>query len=60
MTGRPWRASVLWFIAAVLALAAAAVAYGRHGEIKWALLAAAMFLAAMGVSSLRRSKSGGV
>jgi hypothetical protein len=32
--------------------------YGGEGEIKWPLLAAAFFLAAMGFSTLRRSKPG--
>jgi hypothetical protein len=52
-------ASILYFVAAVLALAGAAVAYSRSGEIKWPLLAAAIFLAAMGVYTLRRSRVGG-
>jgi hypothetical protein len=52
-------ATILWFVAAVLALGAAAVTYGRSGEIKWPLLAAGIFLLAVGVYNLRRSKAGG-
>jgi uncharacterized membrane protein YhhN len=49
-------AAILWFVAAILALAAAGIAYGRRGEIRWPLLAAAMFLLAMGANALKRSK----
>ena len=52
--------AVLWFAAAVLAVAAAVVTYVRGGEIKWTLLVAAVFLAAMGFGAVRRSKSAGV
>ena len=52
-------AAILWFVAALLALAAAAVNYSRNGGIKWFLLAAAFFLIALGVNARRRSKAGG-
>ena len=53
------RAAILWFIASALSLTAALVTYGGEGQIKWPLLAATVFLAAMGFSSLRRSRSDG-
>jgi hypothetical protein len=46
-------AAILWFVAAALAL----VAFGiraASGEMKWYLAAAAVFLAAMGFSALRK------
>jgi hypothetical protein len=52
-------ATILWFVAGALALAGAAVTYARSGEIKWPLLAAGIFMAGMGVYTLRRSKAGG-
>lgn len=52
-------AGILWFVAAALALAAAAVRYARHGEIWWYLVAAALFLAAMGAGALRRAPRSG-
>ena len=48
---------MLWFLASALSLTAAAVIYGREGQIRWSLLAATVFLAAMGFRSLRRSRS---
>jgi hypothetical protein len=54
------RAAMLWFIASALSLAAAVITYSGEGQIKWPLIAAAVFLAAMGFSSLRRSRPGGV
>jgi len=54
------RGAILWFIASALSLIAALLTYTGEGEIKWPLLAATFFMAAMGFSSLRRSKSGGV
>jgi len=51
------RVATLWFIASGLALIAAGVTYARAGEIRWSLLAATVFLAAMGFRSLRRSRS---
>ena len=53
-------AAILWFVASALSLAAAVITYTGDREIKWPLLAATIFLAAMGVSTLRRSKSDGV
>ena len=50
----------LWLTAAALAFAAAVVTYTRRGEINAALLAAAVFLAAMGFGVLRRSRRAGV
>lgn len=52
-------ATILWFVAALLAAAAAAVTYGLSGEIKWPLLAAALFLVVMGANGFKRSKGGG-
>ncbi len=51
--------TILWFVAASLSFLAAAVAYSRTGDIKWPLLAAGIFLAAMGFNALRRLKVGG-
>jgi hypothetical protein len=53
------RAAVLWFVASALSLTAAVLTYTGEGRIKWPLIAATVFLAAMGISSLRRSSSGG-
>jgi hypothetical protein len=53
-------AAGLWLTAAALAFAAAVVTYTRRGEIKVELLAAAVFLAAMGFGVLRRSRRAGV
>jgi hypothetical protein len=53
------RAAVLWFVASALSLTAAVLTYTGEGLIKWPLIAATVFLAAMGISSLRRSSSGG-
>jgi hypothetical protein len=52
-------AAGLWLTAAALAFAAAVVSYTRRGEIKVVLLAAAVFLAAMGFGVLRRSRRAG-
>ena len=48
-------AAILWFVAAALALTAAVLRYTESGEIKWPLLAAAVFLGAMGVGLAKRS-----
>ena len=53
------RAAILWFIASALSLTAAMITYGGERQIKWSLFAATVFLAAMGFSSLRRSRSDG-
>lgn len=53
-------AAILWFVASALALAAAVITYSDERQIKWPLLAATVFLAAMGFSTLRRSRSDGV
>jgi len=53
------RGAILWFIASALSLVAALLTYTGEGEIKWPLLAATFFMAAMGFSTLRRSKSRG-
>lgn len=55
----PRRAALLWFVASALSLAAAVLTYSGEGLIKWPLIAATVFLAAMGFSTLRRSRSGG-
>lgn len=49
-------AVVLWFVAAALALAAAATRYLRSGEIEWGIVAAGLFLAAMGLSAWSRER----
>lgn len=46
--------ATLWFVAAALALIAALLNYSESGKLRWPLLAAAFFMAAMGVSTLRR------
>ena len=53
-------AAILWFVASALSLIAAVITYTGDRQIKWPLLAATVFLAAMGVSTLRRSRSDGV
>jgi hypothetical protein len=53
------RAAILWFVAAALALTAAVITYTDGREVRWPLLAATLFLAAMGWSQLRKSKSAG-
>jgi hypothetical protein len=50
-------AAVLWFVASALALAAAIITYTEDGQIKWSLFAATVFTAALGLSTLRRSRS---
>ncbi|HZI66934.1 MAG TPA: hypothetical protein VFF17_10255 [Thermoanaerobaculia bacterium] len=55
----PRVAAGLWFTASALSLAAAVIHYAGNGEIKWFLLAASLFTAAVGYSTLRRSKSTG-
>ena len=63
MAERPSRArltSVLWFVAAVLALTAAGIRYYRHEEISWAWVAAGAFCLVMGLSAWKREKAGGV
>jgi hypothetical protein len=52
--------ALLWLAAAALAFGAAVLTYTRSGEIRVALLAAAIFLAAMGFGVLRRSRRAGV
>jgi len=54
------REALLWLIASALSLAAAVLTYTGEREVKWLLLAAAVFLAALGFSRLRRSRSAGV
>lgn len=53
------RGAILWFIASALSLTAAILTFSGERKIKWPLLAATVFMAAMGFSSLRRSKSDG-
>ena len=52
------RAALLWFTAAALSLAAALLTYTGEGQVKWPLLAATVFMSAMGFSSLRRARPG--
>lgn len=49
-------AAGLWFTASLLSLTAAVIHYAGDGEIKWFLLAAAIATAAMGFTTLRRSR----
>ena len=58
-TARIRLTAILWLAAAALAFAAAVVTYTRSGEIRVALLAATLFLAAMGFGVLRRSRRTG-
>lgn len=51
------RGAILWFVASALSFVAAILTYSGEGRIKWTLLAATFFLAAMGFSTLRRWKS---
>lgn len=51
------RAAMLWFLASALSLTATVINYASDRQLKWPLLAATVFLAAMGFSSLRRSRS---
>ena len=53
------KTAILWFVASALSLAAALLRYGSDEEVRWPLLAAVVFLAAMGFSTLRRSRAGG-
>jgi len=46
---------VLAFIAAALALAGAVVGYSRTGDVRWSLVAAAIFLIAFGIGARNRS-----
>ena len=50
-------AAILWLVAAALSLVAAVLTYSGEGRIKWVLLAATVFMAALGFRSLRRSGS---
>jgi hypothetical protein len=52
--------AILWLAAAAFAFAAAVVTYTRTGEVEVPLLAATLFLAAMGFGVLRRSRRTGV
>ncbi len=49
-------AAVLALVASMLAASAAMVHYLRHQELKWELLAAALFLLAMGAGLMFRKK----
>ena len=50
-------AGILWLIASALSLAGALITYSGGGEIKWSLVAATVFLAVMGFTTLWRSRS---
>ena len=47
--------ATLWLIAAACSLTAAVLTYSSDHQVKWALLAAAVFMAALGVTKLRSS-----
>jgi hypothetical protein len=51
-------AAVLAFVAAALAATALIVHYVRHQEVRWHLLAASVFLVAMGSGMLLRKDGG--
>lgn len=51
--------SVLWFVAAVLALTAAGIRYYRREEISWAWVAAGVFCLVMGLSAWKRDRLDG-
>lgn len=51
--------SVLWFVAAVLALTAAGIRYYRREEISWAWVAAGVFCLVMGLSAWKRARLDG-
>lgn len=53
--GKKNTTAILWFVAAALALAAFAIR-AASGEPKWYLAAAVVFLAAMGVAELRKTR----
>ena len=53
------KTAILWFVASALSLAAALLNYASDERVRWPLIAAVIFLAAMGFSTLRRSRSGG-
>ena len=52
-------AAILWFVAAALSLTAALITWSDEGVMNWPPLAAASFMAILGGSMLRRSRSGG-
>ena len=52
-------AAILGFVAAGLALIAAAIDYSHDGKVRWGLIAGALFMLALGWTSLQRAKSGG-
>lgn len=51
-------ASVMWFVAAVLALAAAGIRYYWREEISWTWVAAGVFCLVMGSSAWKRARVG--
>ena len=53
-------AALLAFIAATLAAVAVGIGYARRGSVDWSMIAAALFMAALGWGALQRSKSDGV
>ncbi len=53
-------ASVMWFVAAVLALAAAGIRYYRREEISWTWVAAGAFCLVVGSSAWKRTRLGSV
>jgi hypothetical protein len=57
-TQNPRVAAILWFFASALFLTATVLNYSKEGAIKWTLLAATLFMAAMGITTLRRTEPG--
>jgi hypothetical protein len=53
------RVAVLWFVAAGLSLIAAVLRLMNDEPVQWPLLAATLFMAALGWTALRQSRSSG-
>jgi hypothetical protein len=51
--------AVLWFVAAGLSLTAAVLRLVNDEPVRWPLLAATVFMAALGWTALRQSRSSG-
>ena len=49
----------LWFLTTAFSIFAVILRYSRTGEITWSMIAAAVFTFAMGVATLKRSRSAG-
>ena len=48
----------LWFFTTAFSVVAVVVRYVRIGEVSWPLVAAAAFTLIMGITAVRRSRSG--